>query len=107
MLTLKLKYKCFDEGYYDILQKYMLQYSSCLHYLYNRLSDNNGDISEKDLRTFTNISINLLDSWFKQSCVKESIALYKSFKTRYNEHESNREYEYYEWDFKNHCVKKD
>ena len=90
MLTLKLKYKCFDEGYYDILQKYMLQYSSCLHYLYNRLSDNNGDISEKDLRTFTNISINninLLDSWFKQSCVKESIALYKSFKTRYNEHE--------------------
>ena len=108
MLTLKLKYKCFDEEYYDILQKYMLQYSSCLHYLYNRLSDNNGDISEKDLRTFTNISINninLLDSWFKQSCVKESIALYKSFKTRYNEHESNREYELNKLEFKHNIHK--
>ena len=46
MLTLKLKYKCLDTVYYDILNKYMSQYSIGLHYLYNRISDNNGNINE-------------------------------------------------------------
>ena len=80
MLSLKLKYKCLNNSYYDILNKYMSQYSTCLHYLYNRISDNN-NLSEKDLRALcSNINnIDILDSWFKQSCVKESIALYKSF----------------------------
>ena len=80
MLTLKLKYKCQDSSYYDILNKYMSQYSTCLHYLYNRINDNN-NLSEKDLRNLClNINnIDILDSWFRQSCVKESIALHKSF----------------------------
>ena len=101
MLTLKLKYKCQDIAYYDILNKYMSQYSICLHYLYNRISDNNS-LSEKDLRALcSNISnINILDSWFRQSCVKESIALYKSFQTRYREHEESREQKLKEIDFK-------
>ena len=102
MLTLKLKYKCLDNSYYDILNKYMSQYSICLHYLYNRISDNNGNISEKDLRTLcSNINnIDQLDSWFKQSCVKETIALYKSFQSRYKEHEESREQKLKEIDFK-------
>ena len=102
MLTLKLKYKCLDNGYYDILKTYMSQYSICLHYLYNRISDNNGNINEKDLRALClNINnIEYLDSWFKQSCVKESIALYKSFQTSYREHEESREQKIKELDFK-------
>ena len=81
MLPLKLKYKCLETDYYDILKTYMSQYSICLHYLYNRISDNNGNINEKDLRDLCSniVNIDYLDSWFRQSCVKESIALYKSF----------------------------
>ena len=101
MLTLKLKYKCLETDYYDILNKYMSQYSICIHYLYNRISDNN-NLSEKDLRTLcSNINnIDILDSWFRQSCVKESIALYKSFQSRYKEHEETREQKLKEIDFK-------
>ncbi len=101
MLTLKLKYKCLDTTYYDILNKYMSQYSICLHYLYNRISDNNS-LSEKDLRALcSNINnIEYLDSWFKQSCVKESIVLYKSFQSRCKEHEETREQKLKEIDFK-------
>ena len=101
MLTLKLKYKCSDNSYYDILKTYMSQYSTCLHYLYNRISDNNS-LSEKDLRALCSniINIDYLDSWFKQSCVKESIALYKSFQTRCKEHEESREQKLKELDFK-------
>ena len=73
----------------------------CLHYLYNRISDNN-NLSEKDLRAlYSNINnIDILDSWFKQSCVKESIALYKSFQTRYKEHEESREQKLKDLEFK-------
>ena len=101
MITLKLKYKCLDTTYYDILKTYMSQYSICLHYLYNRISDNN-NLSEKDLRQLcSNISnIDYLDSWFRQSCVKETIALYKSFQTRCKEHEETREKKLKEIDFK-------
>ena len=101
MLTLKLKYKCQETDYYDILNKYMSQYSICLHYLYNRISDN-ANLSEKDLRALCSniINIDYLDSWFKQSCVKESIALYKSFQTRCKEHEETREQKLKEIDFK-------
>ena len=63
MLTLKLKYKCLETDYYDILNKYMSQYSICLHYLYNRISDNNGNISEKDLRTLCS-NINNIDIYW-------------------------------------------
>ena len=79
----------------------MSQYSICLHYLYNRISDNN-NLSEKDLRNLcSNISnIDYLDSWFRQSCVKESIALYKSFQSRCKEHEETREQKLKEIDFK-------
>ena len=101
MLTLKLKYKCLDNSYYGILNKYMSQCSTCLHYLYNRISDN-ANLSEKDLRSLcSNINnIEYLDSWFKQSCVKESISLYKSFQTRYKEHEEARDQKLKELDFK-------
>ena len=101
MLTLKLKYKCLESDYYDILNKYMSQYSTNLHYLYNRISDNN-NLSEKDLRQLCSniINIDYLDSWFKQSCVKESIALYKSFQSRCKEHEESREQKLKDLDFK-------
>ena len=101
MLTLKLKYKCLDINYYDILNRYMSQYSICLHYLYNRINDNNS-LTEKELRNLcSNINnMDQLDSWFKQSCVKESIAIYKLFQARYKEHEETREQKLKELDFK-------
>lgn len=101
MLTLKLKYKCLETDYYDILNKYMSQYSICLHYLYNRISDN-ASLSEKDLRALCSniINIDYLDSWFRQSCIKETIALYKSFQSRCKEHEGTREQKLKEIDFK-------
>ena len=101
MLTLKLKYKCLETDYYDVLNKYMSQYSICLHYLYNRISDNSS-LSEKNLRNLcSNISnIDYLNSWFRQSCVKESIALYKSFQSRCKEHEESREQKLKDLDFK-------
>ena len=101
MLTLKLKYKCLETDYYDILKTYMSQYSICLHYLYNRISDN-ASLSEKDLRNLcSNINnIDILDSWFRQSCVKQTLSLYKSFQSRYKEHEESREQKLKDLDFK-------
>ncbi len=40
MITLKLKYKIKDEKDMFLIRDYQRQYSSCLRYLYNRISDN-------------------------------------------------------------------
>ena len=49
MITLKLKYRLKDEQDMSLILDYQRQYSSCLHFLYNRISDN-PSITEKDLR---------------------------------------------------------
>ena len=40
MITLKLKYRVKDEQDMSLIYEYQRQYSSCLHFLYNRISDN-------------------------------------------------------------------
>ena len=69
-----------DEKSSETIKEFRRQYSSCLHYLYNRALEG---LSEKEMRNSI-VSLNnipLLDSWFKQSCVKEAIQILESRKT--------------------------
>ena len=77
MITLKLKYKC--DGISSLILEYQRQYSNCLHFLYNRISDN-PDITEIDLRnlysTINNCS--LINKWLFQCAIKEARQIYNS-----------------------------
>lgn len=62
MQVLKIKYKTDN---LDLIKDYMKQYSSCQHYVYNRIQEG---LSQKQIKQnikFLN-NINLLDSWFIQ-----------------------------------------
>lgn len=82
MQTLKIKYKSDDMLLYNTLLQYQKQYSSCLHFSYNRIFDN-PNITEVELRQLLNNlnNIELLDSWFKQCAIKEAKFIYNSRKT--------------------------
>ena len=64
MQILKIKYKTDDKSL-NIIQNYMKQYSSVLHFVYNRVQEGKlqKDIKQQ-IKTLNNI--NLLDSWFIQ-----------------------------------------
>lgn len=81
MLTLKLKYKASDEAK-SLIIKYQRQYSSCLHFIYNRICDSNGSISEINLRKLSSSinNIDLLDSYFVQCSIKEAQQIYNTRK---------------------------
>lgn len=81
MITLKIKYKCEEPNYSSLILTYQRQYSSCLHFMFNRISDN-PKISEIALRELSKQinNINLLDSWFAQSSIKEAKQIYNSAK---------------------------
>ena len=49
MVTLKLKYRLIEEQDMYLICDYQRQYSSCLHFIYNRISDN-PFITEKEFR---------------------------------------------------------
>ena len=79
MITLKLKYRLKDEQYMSLIHNYQRQYSSCLHFLYNRISDN-PSITEKELRLLYD-SINncsLINKWLFQCAIKEARQIYNS-----------------------------
>ena len=86
MITLKIKYRCEELG--SLVLKYQRHYSTCLHFMFNRISDN-PSISETDLRLYhkNNLinNIDLLDSWFIQSSIKEAKSIYNSAKAHTNE----------------------
>lgn len=72
MQTIKLKYMCVAFAS-DLIMSYQKQYSSCLHYNYNRLMDDES-LTERDLR---NNSINirncdLIKSYLMQCSIKEA-----------------------------------
>ena len=58
---------------------YQRQYSSCLHFLYNRISDN-PSITEKELRLlYDNINnCSLINKWLFQCAIKEARQIYNS-----------------------------
>ena len=78
MQTIKIKYKTSDENI-SLIKEYQRQYSSCLHYNYNRIKDN-PSITEKDLRNNSkNIkNVNLIKSYLMQCSIKEAIQINKT-----------------------------
>lgn len=76
MQTLKIKYKTSSLEDLNLIKEYQKQYSSLLHYVYNRTREN---ISQKDIKDkVKSLShINLLDSWFIQSSIFEAKSLYQ------------------------------
>ena len=79
MITLKLKYRLKDEQDMSLILDYQIQYSSCLHFLYNRISDN-PSITEKELRLlYDNINnCSLISKWLFQCAIKEARQIYNS-----------------------------
>ena len=79
MITLKLKYRLKDEQDMPLILDYQRQYSSCLHFLYNRISDN-PSITEKELRLLYNKVNNcsLINKWLFQCAIKEARQIYNS-----------------------------
>lgn len=59
----------------NIVSSYIKQYNNCLHFMYNRTKEN---VSETCIKHLPINNIDLLDSWFKQSCVKEAIQINNS-----------------------------
>lgn len=64
MQTLKLRYKTSEDNTIVILN-YMRQYSSVLHYVYNRIKEGKSQKEIKGLVKSLN-NIEMLDSWFIQ-----------------------------------------
>ena len=64
MQVLKIKYKTDN---LNLIKDYMKQYSSCQHYVYNRIQEG---LSQKQIKqNIKNLNnLNLLDSWFIQCC---------------------------------------
>ena len=73
MQTIKIKYKTTNENI-SLIKTYQRQYSSCLHYVYNRTLEN---ISQKEIKEKVKSlsNINLLDSWFIQSAIFDAKVL--------------------------------
>ena len=76
MQTLKIKYKTSSLEDLNLIKEYQKQYSSLLHYVYNRIYEN---ISQKEIKEkVKSLShINLLDSWFIQSSIFDANSLYQ------------------------------
>lgn len=71
MQTLKIPYQTTQENL-NIIKEYQRQYSSCLHYFYNRVQEG---YSETQIKHLQLNNIELMDAWFKQSCIKEALQL--------------------------------
>ena len=73
MITLKIKYTTTEDGL-DLIQEYRKQYSSVLHYAYNRRYDGVSEKeTEKELNSLNNIS--LIKSYLKRCAVKHATQL--------------------------------
>ena len=79
MITLKLKYRLKNEQDMSMIHDYQRQYSSCLHFLYNRISDN-PSVTEKELRLLYNNVNNcsLINKWLFQCAINEARQIYNS-----------------------------
>ena len=84
MQTLKIKYSLEDSSKKDIILSYMKAYSSCLHYMFNRVKDSSlNELSCRKLYQQGLIhNIDILSSWFVQSSIREAIQLCKSLESR-------------------------
>lgn len=74
MITLKIKYIAERESDYQVIADYQRQYNNLLHLFYNRLKDG---ISETNCKHLQFNNLDLMKSWFRQSCVKDASFLLK------------------------------
>ena len=84
MQTIKLKYSLDSPSDKDIILSYMKAYSSCLHYMFNRVKDSSlNELSCRKLYQQGLINnIDILSSWFVQSSIREAIQICKSLESR-------------------------
>ena len=75
MITLKIKYIAEKESDNQLIADYQRQYNNLLHLFYNRLKDGVSETKCKHLQ-FNNLD--LMKSWFRQSCVKDASFLLKN-----------------------------
>jgi len=76
MITLKIRYTV-QESFKDTISNYQRQYNNLLHLFYNRLKEGISETACKHLE-FNNLE--LMNSWFRQSCVKDASYLIKDSK---------------------------
>ena len=74
MITLKIKYIAEKESDNQAIADYQMQYNNLLHLFYNRLKDG---VSETDCKHLQFNNLDLMKSWFRQSCVKDASFLLK------------------------------
>ena len=89
MVTIKLPYKTTELTDIELIDTYIHQYNSCLRYMYNRVTENK---TEKDLRLLSKQlnHIEILDTWFIQSAIKDAFAVNAANIARIKEiHETN------------------
>ena len=78
MITIKLHIQTTEENKERIL-KYQKQYSNLLHVYYNRYKEG---LSQTQCKHLELNNTELLDSWFKQSCIYEAMSLVTRFKDK-------------------------
>ena len=76
MITIKLDITTTNP---NRILEYQKQYSNLLHIFYNRYKEG---VSQTECKHLQFNNIELLDSWFRQSCIYEAIALCKKFKDK-------------------------
>ena len=75
MITLKIRYTVENESDNQIISEYRRQYNNLLHLFYNRLKDG---VSETKCKHLQYNNLDLMKSWFRQSCVKDASFLLKN-----------------------------
>lgn len=73
MITIKLPIQINEEDR-DRILKYQKQYSNLLHIYFNRYKEG---LSQKECKHLQLNNVELLDSWFRQSCIYEAMSLVK------------------------------
>ena len=75
MITLKIRYTAERESDNQIISDYQRQYNNLLHLFYNRLKEG---VSETECKHLQYNNLDLMKSWFRQSCVKDASYLIKT-----------------------------
>lgn len=83
MITIKLPIQINEDNKNRIL-KYQKQYSNLLHVYFNRYQEGYTQTQCKHLQLN---NVELLDSWFRQSCIYEAMTLVKSINIKIEEFE--------------------
>lgn len=78
MITIKLPIQTSEESKERIL-KYQKQYSNLLHIYFNRYKEG---LTQTECKHLSLNNLELLDSWFRQSCIYEAMGLVKKHKDK-------------------------